>query len=116
MDEAFLRHYSLGLEGERLLAGGDHLELVRTLELLSQVLPPPPASLLDVGGGPGVYASRFAQAGYHVHLVDVFPAHVEQARERAAQAWKGRAAGSISGRTAASSCCARRVSPRTSRQ
>jgi ubiquinone/menaquinone biosynthesis C-methylase UbiE len=84
MDEAFLRHYSGGLERDRLLAGGDHLELVRTLELLAQVLPPPPARLLDVGGGPGVYAARLARAGYLVQLVDLVPLHVEQARERSA--------------------------------
>lgn len=80
MDEAFLHHYSLGVERDRLLAGGDHLELVRTFELLADVLPPPPARLLDVGGGPGVYAARLARAGYDVQLVDVVPLHVEQAR------------------------------------
>jgi ubiquinone/menaquinone biosynthesis C-methylase UbiE len=84
VDEDFLRHYSLGIERDRLLAGGDRLELVRTLELLAQVLPPPPARLLDVGGGPGVYASRLARDGYDVQLVDVLALHVEQARERAA--------------------------------
>jgi ubiquinone/menaquinone biosynthesis C-methylase UbiE len=84
MDEAFLRHYSLGVERDRLIAAGDHLELVRTFELLAEVLPPPPARLLDVGGGPGVYAARLARAGYDVQLVDVVPLHVEQARERAA--------------------------------
>jgi ubiquinone/menaquinone biosynthesis C-methylase UbiE len=84
VDEAFLRHYSLGVEHDRLLEGGDRLELVRTLELLAQVLPPPPGRVLDIGGGPGVYASRLALAGYRVHLVDVLPLHVEQARERAA--------------------------------
>jgi ubiquinone/menaquinone biosynthesis C-methylase UbiE len=83
-DEAFVRHYSGGLERDRLLSGGDHLELVRTLELLQPVLPPPPASVLDVGGGPGVYASRLARAGYEVVLVDVLQLHVDQARERAA--------------------------------
>lgn len=83
MDEAFLRYYSLGGERDRLVAAGDGLELVRTLELLAQVLPPPPATVLDVGGGPGVYASLLARDGYRVHLVDVLPLHVEQARERA---------------------------------
>jgi ubiquinone/menaquinone biosynthesis C-methylase UbiE len=84
MDEAFLRHYSAGVERDRLVEGGDHLELVRTLELLAEALPPPPAHVLDVGGGPGVYASRLARDGYRVHLVDVLDLHIEQARERAA--------------------------------
>ena len=83
MDEAFLRHYSGGIEHDRLTHGCDQLELVRTLELLARVLPPPPARVLDVGGGPGVYASRLAKAGYEVRLLDVLPLHVEQALGRA---------------------------------
>jgi ubiquinone/menaquinone biosynthesis C-methylase UbiE len=84
MDDAFVRHYSDEVERDRLVEGGDSLELVRTFELLSQVLPRPPARVLDVGGGPGVYAARLASAGYDVRLVDVFPLHVEQALERSA--------------------------------
>ena len=85
MDEAFVRHYAAGIELERLTRDGDGLELVRTLELLHEVLPAPPARLLDVGGGPGVYAARLSRAGYAVRLIDVLPLHVEQALERAAQ-------------------------------
>jgi SAM-dependent methyltransferase len=80
VDDAFVRHYSLGLEQERLVVGGDHLELVRTKELLEPALPPTPARILDVGGGPGVYAAWLAQLGYDVLLIDVLPLHVEQAR------------------------------------
>ncbi|MHB8470432.1 MAG: class I SAM-dependent methyltransferase [Gaiellaceae bacterium] len=83
MDEAIVEHYGGGSERDRLVAGGDQLELVRTLELLRAALPPPPARILDVGGGPGVYAGRLAAAGYDVHLLDVVPLHVRQARERA---------------------------------
>ena len=79
MDGPFESYYALGLEGKRLTEGADSLELVRTLELLEGVLPSPPADVLDVGGGPGVYASRLARNGYRVHLVDVLPLHVEQA-------------------------------------
>ena len=68
MDEAFVRHYMSGIERDRLIERGDRLELVRTLELLDQVLPPPPARVLDVGGGPGPYATRLARAGYEVRL------------------------------------------------
>jgi len=66
-----------------LVEGGDRLELVRTLELLGRALPPPPACVLDIGGGPGVYAARLARDGYRVRLVDLLPLHVEQARELA---------------------------------
>ena len=79
MDEAFVRHYAEGVERDRLVADGDSLELARTLALLQAALTPPPARILDVGGGPGVYASRLADAGYDVRLVDVHPLHVEQA-------------------------------------
>ena len=79
MDDAFVRHYADGVERDRLVEGGDSLELVRTLALLQAALPPPPARILDVGGGPGVYAARFAAVGYDVRLVDVHPLHVEQA-------------------------------------
>jgi len=52
---------------------------VRTWELLERHLPPPPARVLDVGGGPGTYALPLREAGYHVDLVDPVPLHVEQA-------------------------------------
>jgi len=77
--EAFETHYGLGVEQGRLTAGGDHLELVRTLELIEPVLPGRPADVLDVGGGPGIYAARLARAGHRVRLLDVVPLHVEQA-------------------------------------
>jgi SAM-dependent methyltransferase len=79
MDDAFVRHYADGVERDRLVAEGDSLELERTLDLLQASLPPPPARILDVGGGPGVYAARLAAGGYDVRLVDVHPLHVEQA-------------------------------------
>jgi hypothetical protein len=50
MDEAFLHHYGLGVERDRLIAGGDHLELVRTFELGGRWRE---YRLLDIGGGPG---------------------------------------------------------------
>jgi SAM-dependent methyltransferase len=85
MDDAFAEHYGLGVERGRLMANGEpNLELARTLELLARFLPPPPAEILDVGGGPGVYASILASQGYRVHLVDVLALHVEQAEATAA--------------------------------
>jgi SAM-dependent methyltransferase len=56
------------------------LERIRTLELLRDVLPAAPARILDVGGGPGAYARELIADGYRVRLVDIVPAHVEQAR------------------------------------
>jgi ubiquinone/menaquinone biosynthesis C-methylase UbiE len=76
------RHYAAGSERGRL--AGPNLERLRTEELLQRFLPPPPADVLDVGGGPGFYAAWLARRGYGVHLVDAVPLHVEQARAAAA--------------------------------
>jgi SAM-dependent methyltransferase len=73
-------HYGLGIEQPRLAQGSGRLEFVRTCDLIRRYFPPPPAVILDVGGGPGVYACWLARLGYRVHLVDVLPLHVEQAR------------------------------------
>lgn len=78
------RFYDQGRERERLARGAGVLELARTQELLQRYLPPPPAVILDVGGGPGVYAAWLARAGYRVHLIDPVPLHIAQAQEAAA--------------------------------
>jgi ubiquinone/menaquinone biosynthesis C-methylase UbiE len=76
-------HYADGIERPRLTARPS-LELVRTQQLLGRVLPPPPARIVDVGGGPATYAVWLAGLGYEVHLVDAVPLHVAQALEIAA--------------------------------
>ncbi|RCJ31969.1 hypothetical protein A6770_19160 [Nostoc minutum NIES-26] len=75
-----LSHYASGREQERLSKGTGQLELVRTQEILSRYLPPPPAVIFDIGGGSGVYSCWLAQQGYEVHLIDAVPLHIEQAR------------------------------------
>jgi len=75
--------YEDGVEEDRLSAGVGRLEFARSQRLLARSLPPAPARVLDVGGGPGVYSSWLAAAGYDVHLIDPVPRHVEQARSRA---------------------------------
>jgi 2-polyprenyl-3-methyl-5-hydroxy-6-metoxy-1,4-benzoquinol methylase len=77
-------YYEQGREQERLFSDGGTLELARTQELLQRFLPPHPADILDVGGGPGAYAGWLARLGYRVHLVDPIPLHVTQAHEAAA--------------------------------
>jgi ubiquinone/menaquinone biosynthesis C-methylase UbiE len=56
------------------------LEFLRTQELLRRHLPPAPAAVLDVGGGPGVHARWLAADGHTVHLVDPVERHLDQAR------------------------------------
>jgi ubiquinone/menaquinone biosynthesis C-methylase UbiE len=59
--------------------GAGRLELLRTRELLRRYLPGAPASVLDVGGGPGAHARWLVEDGYRVHVVDPVPLHVAQA-------------------------------------
>ena len=75
-----INHYSSGYEASRLAAGVGLLERERTRELLERFLPAAPATVLDVGGGPGVHALWLAERGYHVHLLDLVPLHVALAR------------------------------------
>src|SRR5258707_8927005 len=74
------RFYQVGLGGGRLLGGSGLIELARPQDVLERSLPAPPARVLDVGGGTGVYARGLAGRGYEVHLVDPVPRHVEEAR------------------------------------
>ncbi|HEX6520179.1 MAG TPA: methyltransferase [Streptosporangiaceae bacterium] len=58
---------------------------VRTYVMHRQLLehlPPPPASVLDVGGGAGHQSFPLAQAGYDVTLLDLSPAMLDKARQR----------------------------------
>jgi ubiquinone/menaquinone biosynthesis C-methylase UbiE len=83
LDGEIAAHYASVPERERLTGPGS-LERVRTWELLTRFLPPPPAVVMDVGGAAGVYALSLAARGYEVHLVDPVALHVEQARRASA--------------------------------
>lgn len=78
--EEIAAYYGLDREHDRLTRGLGAVEFARTLELLERVLPPAPATVLDVGGGTGVYARELLGAGYRVHLLDVVPGHVARVR------------------------------------
>lgn len=80
-----VQHYQLHYrEDERLGKDAGPLEFARTKELLLRALPPPPAVVLDFGGGPGAYAAWLTGLGYTVHLADLVPRHAQQARSVAA--------------------------------
>ena len=49
---------------------------------LLEHLPPPPAKVLDVGGGAGHQSFPLAQAGYDVTIIDPSAAMLEKARQR----------------------------------
>lgn len=81
-----LAYYARGVEAPRLSRGHGLLEEARTREIVSRHLPgPPPQVIVDVGGGPGVYAYWLARLGHEVHLLDASPLHVEQVRAATAQ-------------------------------
>jgi ubiquinone/menaquinone biosynthesis C-methylase UbiE len=77
-------HYAEGVEAGRLDSSAGSLERLRTQEILTRFLPDPPATICDVGGGPGVYAAWLARRGYEVHLIDAVELHVRQALEASA--------------------------------
>lgn len=81
LDESVRRYYERGREVDRLGGGlpTGPLEFARTTQLLERFLPPAPVEVLDVGGGPGAYATWLSDRGYGVHVVDPIPLHVEQA-------------------------------------
>jgi ubiquinone/menaquinone biosynthesis C-methylase UbiE len=76
------RYYQEVAEEGRLAAGPSQLEFARTKEIVLRHLPPPPATILDVGGAAGAYALWLAERGYQVHLIDPVPRLVEEAWRR----------------------------------
>lgn len=55
------------------------LEAIRIRELLEPHLPTAPATVADIGGGPGVHARWLSEAGHAVDLLDPIPRHVDAA-------------------------------------
>ena len=73
-------YYDRSEERDRLTSAKGALELERTQEILLRSLPPAPAVIADIGGGPGRYAVWLADLGYTVEHRDLMPLHVEQLR------------------------------------
>ena len=64
MDSKTVIHYE-AIKGEatRLSQGSHRVEFARTKKILLRHLPPSPAEILDLGGGPGAYA-LFLETGH----------------------------------------------------
>jgi ubiquinone/menaquinone biosynthesis C-methylase UbiE len=62
------------------------IEFQVTMRALTEFLPPVPAKLIDIGGGPGRYSIALAQRGYRVTLVDLSAGNLELAKQKAAEA------------------------------
>lgn len=84
-NERIVEYYGDADEASRLNSGWFQLEQERTRELVLRHLPTAPATIIDAGGGAGVYACWLASRGYQVHLIDPVPKHVDQARAASAQ-------------------------------
>jgi ubiquinone/menaquinone biosynthesis C-methylase UbiE len=82
LDPAITSYYDRASEETRLEEGPSRLEFLRTLEIFERFAPGPPAVILDVGGGPGAYATALADRGYEVHLIDPVRRLVEEAGRR----------------------------------
>jgi SAM-dependent methyltransferase len=89
-----LGYYEAGRELDRLNDGNlaGPLELERTTELLGRYLPGGALEILDVGGGPGVYARWLTRRGHSVQVIDPVRRHVEAARALGLDAQLGEAA------------------------
>lgn len=73
------RYYERGGERNRITTDDGFLERERTREILARFLPDAPATVLDIGGGPGIHARWLAERGHSVHLVDIVPRHIDEA-------------------------------------
>ncbi len=85
-DPTIRDYYDRAPEEARLEQGPFQLEEARTRELILRFAPPPPGTVVDVGGAAGAYALWLAQAGYSVHLLDPVPRLVAEAQRRSAAA------------------------------
>ncbi len=75
-------YYARDKERDRLGVGVGRVEFARTVEIVERTLPPAPAVVADVGGGPGRYTDWLVEAGHSVVHRDLVAHHVEQVRAR----------------------------------
>src|SRR5262245_25086337 len=80
---SILQYYEKTDEAGRLQRLESELELLRTRDILARNLPPAPAEVIDVGGGPAVHSFWLSGLGYSTHLVDLVPKHIELAEKLA---------------------------------
>ncbi|MBV8390775.1 MAG: class I SAM-dependent methyltransferase [Mucilaginibacter sp.] len=79
--------YSNTSEEGRLQLGLGPLEFERNKELIGRHLPKK-GTVIDVGGGPGIYSEWLAGLGHEVILIDPVEKHIRQANKRSAKAKK----------------------------
>jgi ubiquinone/menaquinone biosynthesis C-methylase UbiE len=77
------RYYDLSSANEWARLERNRTEYAVTLRALKDYLPPPPARVLDCGGGPGRYAIELTRQGYAVTLFDLSRINLSFARTQA---------------------------------
>ncbi len=75
-------YYARDLERDRLASGVGRVEFLRTIEVIERTLPTAPATVADVGGGPGRYTDWLVDRGDAVIHRDLVAQHVQQVRRR----------------------------------
>ncbi|QSX04706.1 class I SAM-dependent methyltransferase [Sedimentibacter sp. zth1] len=75
----FFDYYNLGREKDRYTRCS--FEFERTKDILVRNIDFNKKSVLDMGGGAGYYSFWLAKMGLSVHLRDIVPLHIQQARE-----------------------------------
>ena len=80
------RYYDGAAYSEWLRLDRDRVEFAVTLRALDEYLPPAPARVLDIGGGPGRYAIELTRRGYEVELADISEAELAMAMAKAVEA------------------------------
>ncbi len=79
--------YAQTSEESRLELGLGPLEFERNKNLIARFLPKK-GIVVDVGGGPGIYAEWLAGMGHQVYLIDPVDKHIKQASKRSAKSKK----------------------------
>jgi ubiquinone/menaquinone biosynthesis C-methylase UbiE len=84
MSDEIIQHYTDAQdEDKRLAAGIGRWEYERTIAILAQYLGRQ-QTVVDVGGGTGIYSLWLAEQRHDVHIVDLVPHHVQMIRDKAA--------------------------------
>lgn len=81
LPEGTQKFYEDGIEKNRLSEKWGRLEKTRVEHILNKFLPKTPATILDVGGGMGIYAYPLAKKGHSVYLIDPVPINIEEAKK-----------------------------------
>ena len=77
-------HYGMWEPGERVVMPNVRRAQERYVEHLLALLPPAPASVLDIGGGTGELAKLMVKKGYQIELITPSPVQAEAARGKLA--------------------------------